>query len=129
MSGFEAAGLVLGILLLLISAAEHYDDVLRPFKRYKKFAHELEIYRLELGAQKAIFCNECHILLGSLTNHQTAGEMLREPRSPSWQNEQLDERLGQQLGDSGMACKTIILLIQSKLDVIEAEAAKFDLGD
>lgn len=38
MSGIEAAaGLVLGVLPLVISAIEHYDDMLRPFLSYRNF--------------------------------------------------------------------------------------------
>ncbi len=55
MSGFEVVGVVFGVLPILISAAEHYEDVFRPFKRYKKFAPELEEYQKKLGIQKAIF--------------------------------------------------------------------------
>ncbi|KAL5330467.1 hypothetical protein ACEPPN_003995 [Leptodophora sp. 'Broadleaf-Isolate-01'] len=127
MSGFEAAGLVLGILPLLISAAEHYDNVLRPFKCYKKFGGELKIHRTELLAKKAIFRNECHILLGTLTDHDTAADMLRERKHACWLDSGLDERFAQQLGDSGSACKDIIMLIQDKLRVIEEETEKFGL--
>jgi hypothetical protein len=55
MSGMEAVGLVLGILPLIISAAEHYEDAFKPFKRYKKFAPELQLYQQQLGTQKTIF--------------------------------------------------------------------------
>jgi hypothetical protein len=83
MTGVEAAGFVLGVLPLMISAAEHYEDVFRPFKRYRKFAPELELYQQQLGTQKTIFRNECHLLLATLTNRQTAKEMLREGKHPS----------------------------------------------
>jgi hypothetical protein len=52
-------GLVLGILPLLISTAEHYDTILRLFKRYQKYAPELGRYRKQLGTQKTIFRTEC----------------------------------------------------------------------
>jgi hypothetical protein len=84
MTGVEAAGFVLGVLPLMISAAEHYEDVFRPFNRYRKFAPELELYQQQLGTQKTIFRNECHLLLATLTNRQTAKEMLREGKHPSW---------------------------------------------
>lgn len=127
MSGIEAVGLVLGVLPLLISAAEHYDDVIKPFKRYRKFAPELENYQQQLGAQKTIFRNECHWLLSSIIGRQTAGEMLKNRTHGSWTDSSLDEKFSRQLGESGAACKTIIDLIQAKLKIIEEESESFGL--
>jgi hypothetical protein len=127
MTGVEAAGFVLGVLPLMISAAEHYEDVFRPFNRYRKFAPELELYQQQLGTQKTIFRNECHLLLATLTNRQTAKEMLREGKHPSWEDLDLDERFSKQLGDSGVACKNIIDLMRGKLGEIEEKTESFGL--
>jgi hypothetical protein len=117
--------MVLGVLPLLISAAEHYDDVFRPFKRYRKYAPELKLYQQQLETQKTIFRNECHLLLASLTGSQTARGMLKESKHPSWLDSELDARFARQLGDSGSACKTIIDLMRTKLEEIEEETEKF----
>lgn len=127
MSGAEAVGLVLGILPLLISAAEHYDDVFRPFKRYRRFAPELESYQQALGCQKTIFRNECHWLLATLIGRQNAREMLKDKSHVSWADPDLDEKFSRQLGESGAACKTIIDLIQARLKIIEEETESFGL--
>jgi hypothetical protein len=125
MSGVEALGLVLGIVPLMISAAEHYEDVFRPFKRYRRFAPELDIYRQLLGAQKTIFRNECRLLLASLTGGQRASEMLKQKSHASWSDSILDERLSEQLGDSAEACLDVIGIMKAKLAVVEEEAASF----
>ncbi|PMD42142.1 hypothetical protein L207DRAFT_564528 [Hyaloscypha variabilis F] len=127
MTGVEAAGFVLGILPLMISAAEHYEDVFGPFNRYRKFAPELELYQQQLGTQKTIFRNECHLLLATLTNRQTAKDMLREGKHPSWDDPDLNERFSRQLGDSGVACKNIINLMRGKLGEIEEKTESFGL--
>ena len=128
MTGVEAAGFVLGVLPLLISAAEHYEDAFRPFERYRKFAPELKLYQQQLGTQKVIFRNECHWLLATLTSGKVARDMLREGRHPSWTDSTLDEKFARQLGDSGAACKTIINLIQTKLKSVEEETQGFGLA-
>jgi hypothetical protein len=125
MTGVEAAGFVLGVLPLMISAAEHYEDVFRPFKRYRKFAPELELYQQQLGTQKTIFRNECHLLLASLTNRQTAKEMLREGKHPSWEDPDLNQRFSRQLGDSEAACKNTITLVQVRLKEVEEKTESF----
>ncbi len=114
MTGVEAARFVLGVLPLMISAAEHYGDVFRPFNRYRKFAPELELYQQQLGTQKTIFRNECHLLLATLTNRQTAKEMLREGKHLLWEDLDLDERFAKHFGDFGVACKNIINILRGK---------------
>ncbi|PVH67686.1 hypothetical protein DL98DRAFT_275048 [Cadophora sp. DSE1049] len=127
MAGVEAAGIVLGILPLMISAAEHYEDVFRPFKRYRKFSTELDLYQQQLGTQKTIFRNQCRLLVATLTNRQTAKEMLREGNHPSWEDPDLNERFSIQLGDSAVACKNVINLIQGKLKEVEEKTENFGL--
>jgi hypothetical protein len=127
MTGAEAAGFVLGVLPLLISAAEHYDGVFRPLKRFRKFIPEIELYQQQLNTQKTIFRNECQLLLTTLIGRQKAREMLIESEHSSWGDSDLDEKFARQLGDSGTACKTIINLIHAKLRVVEEESESFGL--
>lgn len=128
MTGVEAAGFVLGVLPLLISAAEHYDEAFRPFERYRKFAPELKLYQQQLRIQQVIFRTECHWLLATLTSNEIARDMLREGRHPSWMDPDLDEKLAKQLGDSGAACKSIINLMQTNLRSVEKETQGFGLA-
>jgi hypothetical protein len=107
MAGVEAAGFVLGVLPLMISAAEHYEDVFRPFKRYRKFATELDQYQQQLGTQKTIFRNECRLLLATLTNRLTAKEMLREGKHPSWGDPDLNESSLYSLGTLGRPARIL----------------------
>lgn len=48
-------GLELTIIPLCIAAAEHYEDVLRPFKRYRNYSIEVERFQDELTSQQVIF--------------------------------------------------------------------------
>lgn len=125
MSGAEVVGLVLGVLPLIISAAEHYEDVFRPIKRYRHFAPEFELYQQLLGTQKTIFRNECHLLLATLTSRQTAKAMLKQNTHPSWIDPELDEKFAGQLGESGTACKSIIVTIGINLKEIESETDSY----
>ena len=52
MLGAEGLGVILGILPLLISAAEHYEDVFRPLKRFKRFcARNISIPTSDTGLE------------------------------------------------------------------------------
>lgn len=126
MSGVEAAvGLALGFLPLLISAAEHYDDCLRPFVRYKNFAKEADRFRHLLGVQKTIFRNQCRILLEEIIEHDVATTMLNGrsgANHPSWSDVGLEEDLCKLLGDSRESCITTIEMIEERLRYIECES-------
>lgn len=126
MSGAEAvAGLVLGVLPLLVAAAEHYEDVFRPFARYRKFAQEVQIFQKQFKTQKTIFRNECRLLLTTLTDHDVANQMLEERCHPFWTDRNMDETFARQLGHSGDACAATIALIQDRLKDIDREGEGF----
>lgn len=125
MSGIEAVGVVLGILPLIISAAEHYETTVRPFTRFIRFAPELSSFRQQLRTQKAIFINECRLLLAALVGRAQATEMMTDHAHPSWSDDGLEREMCDQLGGSGEACVDIIKLIEAKLAIIEGESIKF----
>lgn len=126
MSGVEAvAGLALGILPLLISAAEHYDGTLRPFERYQNFAKEADRFQGQLAIQKVIFRNQCRILLEEIIEHDVASSMLHGPSGPShpsWSDVELEEQLSQLLGESRDACVTTVEMIEQRLGDIDGES-------
>ncbi len=126
MSGVETVvGLALGVLPLLISAAEHYDDCLRPFVRYKNFSREAHRFQNLLDIQKTIFRNQCRILLEEIVEHDVASSILNGSQGanhPSWSDVELDEQFSQLLGDSRSACFTIVEMIEERLRGIEGES-------
>ena len=125
MSGIEVAGLALGFLPLLISAAEHYNECLRPFIRYKNFAKEADRFQNLLRIQKAIFTNQCRILLEEIIEHDVASSMLDGPSGvdhPSWSDVELEEQLTRLLGESRGACITTIEVIKDRLGDIDTES-------
>ena len=117
MSGAE---LLLGILPLLVSAAEHWDDCVRPFKRYRRFAVEADRFRQHLNVQHTIFRNQCRILLENVTEDDTAVQMLAQWNHPLWLDPDIASQLSKRLAESKGACVTAIQLMIEKLeDVLE----------
>lgn len=126
MSGAEAvAGLVLGVLPLLIAAADHYEDIFRRFARYRKYAQEVSKLHRVLEAQKTIFRNECQHLLTSITDWEVANRMLEEPCHPFWADRTMNQNFARQLGSSGNACAATVGLIEEKLKEIDRESEGF----
>ena len=118
MSGAEV---VLGILPLLIAAAEHWSDCLRPFKRYRKFAAEVDRFQQHLALQHTIFQNQCRILLDNATQDDSAGQMLKDSSHPSWLDPEVERQLDTHLAESRDTCHTIIELIKEKLGDVYRE--------
>lgn len=127
MSGVEvAAGFVLAVLPLLISAIEHYDDVLSKFKRYKKVASEFNRFNDELISEQVIFHSEALLLLASVTSYDVAASMLDDSGHPSWKDCELDLKLSQSLGSSCASCKRVIAIIEDDLKKIKEQFRTFD---
>jgi uncharacterized protein (DUF342 family) len=112
----------------MISAAEHYEDLSRPFRRYLKFAPELKLHQQQLCTQKTIFRNECQKLLSMLLDRHIAKDMLKESKHYLWEDQDLNEKMAQQLGNSAASCQATIELIQAKLSEVEEETEKFGLA-
>ena len=117
-SGVEALGLLLGIFQLLISAIEHYDDVLRPIHRYRQFSSRSQRFCDELETERIVFQAECQLLLGEFVGLGTAGEMLCDPSHPSWRDENLCTKFESRLGTLGATCLSTISKIKNKLDQV-----------
>ena len=115
MAGVEAIGLALGIFPLLISAIEHYDDILRPFSRYRSFTSKAQRFIDELETERTIFRTECQLLLAAVAGPKIAAEMLRNLHHSSWDDDVVRNRLIGQLGVLGTACASLISKIESKL--------------
>ena len=129
MSGAETViGLVLGVLPLLVSTAEHYDSVFRPFRRYRRFSKELKQFQQEFLAHKTVFHNECLLLLSTFTRPETANKILRESDHPLRADLELNKKLSDQLGASREACYGIISRIKDELDSIDRESQGFKLA-
>ena len=122
----EAIGITLAVLPLLISAAEHYDDILQPFVRYRNFTSKLDRFQQRLKIQRTVFRNECRILLESAVEHDVALGMLDDKNHPQWVDRSVDNRLLQQLDSSKDACITIITQIEEQLRNVKKDSQEFE---
>lgn len=117
------AGLVLGALPLLISAAENYEVTFQPFVTYRRHIKEIRRFTAKLDTQRAIFHNECQLLL--LSVGQSLADILSDPHHPSRSDEQISKRLEELLGSSYNTCVSTLKLINETLEEITTETAGF----
>lgn len=119
MSGVEALGLLLEIVPLLISAIEHYDDVLRPIHRYREYTTKSQRFCDELETQRIVFQAECQLLLGELVGPATAQKMLCSSEHPLWRDKTFCKSFEDRLGSLGLTCSSIISRVESTLREID----------
>lgn len=125
MSGVEAIGLALGLLPLLISAIEHYDDIIRPISRYRNFASKAGRFLDELETQRTIFRTECQLLLAIAAGPEVAANMLLDHRHSLWNDMAISRRLTDQLGSLSPTCKSLVSKIDGKLRDIGQKCEQF----
>ena len=124
------AGLVLGVAPLIISAVENYETAFQPFITYRRYSREIAKFATRLDAQKAIFNNQCQLLLlaaerDGLQEDVILDNILKDPRHHSRSDGALNSHLEDLLGMSTNTCVSTLRLIQQTLDEITRETKGF----
>lgn len=117
------AGLVLAAIPLLISAFENYEVTFQPFVTYCRHVKEVRRFTDSLDTQRAIFGNECQLIMLSLG--QNLHDVLKDPDHPVRRDETLSNRLKEMLGSSYNTCITTLNLINDTLSEITRETKDF----
>ena len=112
MSGFEFAGL---IVPLLLTALENWENCVRPFERLKKFDEEARDFCDEVEIQRAIFRNECGLLLHEVKEHEVVSCMLELLDHKNWRDEKTDVDLARLLGGSLQGVQLTVKLLNQEL--------------
>lgn len=126
MSGLEIAGVVLGVIPLFVSAIEHYEDGIRPFKTLKLaiYRQELSTYRTKLSLEYALYTNTLEELLANIVPENEASSMITQGYGAVWKQPGLDEKLKRRLGN---AHTTYFLVIKQMQDVMAKIASLLDI--
>jgi hypothetical protein len=125
MSGAEA-GLALGILGLVISAADHYGITKNIFKRFKAYRHGVRELIDNLDIRRTIFTTESQLLLASVVGSSAAHEMLNDHDHPSWVDPNIGHQLAAFLGSSGNTIRIAVESIERRLTKLEEDVRKFE---
>ncbi|KAJ0419352.1 hypothetical protein BJY00DRAFT_286330 [Aspergillus carlsbadensis] len=99
MSGVEIAGLVLGILPLVVNQLDNYARGLETIRTLRRYRWELEGYSSTLSAQYAIFLNTLEIFLQDVVDdHDERSDLISDPKGPGWKNAHFQKALVDKLG-------------------------------
>lgn len=134
MSGAEViVGLVLGVLPLIVKAAESYKKIGEVIATYQKYSKAVHIFNIELSTQRTIFQNECTLILAEVVSNPD--EMFSEPAGAedsirlSLRNnpnmEQLSERMIERIHDSYKQLEVLLKLITQNLEQIYEDIKQY----
>lgn len=78
--GVEVAGIVLGVLPLIVAAVERYEKISDMTLTDHRYSKEVRKFNTELAVQRGIFQNECLPLLSQVVDDERALHgMFNEP--------------------------------------------------
>lgn len=98
MAGIEVVGLVLGAIPLVISALEHYDDLLAPTKAFMRSKHHLTRLTRELYIIRASYDQAIRLLLKPCADLREQMNMMDDPQDKLWTEGDIADALRDRLG-------------------------------
>ena len=107
MSGVEAAGLVLGAIPLIVSAAEHYREGFEPLREWWKFETEFQSFVEELEVQDKIFSNNIEKLIQPYASDREMHAIIND-RNLMAISPQLESNVQERLADSYKAYMSVV---------------------
>ncbi|EON62852.1 hypothetical protein W97_02077 [Coniosporium apollinis CBS 100218] len=125
MSGLEVAGVVLGVLPLLVSALEHYNEGLDPIKAFWGWERELPQFIRKLRNQHVHYEQTLKLLLAPITEDAELADMVANPGQGLWKDAEIAIKLENRLNESYKAYIGTIADIEG---IMKKIASKLDLG-
>lgn len=116
MSGIEVAGLVVGVIPIVIEILKSYRmtrDRLKAFRNRTQIANEVQL-RYRIAATN--FSNDCQLLLkGVVDDARELAEMVDNPQHYAWRDSQLEEQFRAFLEPNYTLFENIITLMRDVL--------------
>lgn len=128
MAGLEIAGVVLGSIPLLISGLEHYSKGLSTLKNVRDYETVIENLVTSLSMSLIIFRTSCEELLAPLLlPDEQFRELLANPQTDAWKDNELCEKLNAKLGQAAyLSFNKAVGLLYKRIRLLKK---KLDLND
>jgi hypothetical protein len=98
-TGFEATGLALAVLPLLVNQLDGYVRGLEKIKSSRRYRLEIRGYRIVLSAQHAILLNTLELFLEDIVDdYDKRQALITDPKGPGWTSPDLQQKVVQKLG-------------------------------
>ncbi|KAF2131118.1 hypothetical protein P153DRAFT_355895 [Dothidotthia symphoricarpi CBS 119687] len=127
MSGLEVAGLVFGVLPILVEAVKAYSTALDSFHTFRHYSEEVKLIARRMRVCNGVFLNECRLLLRLVEDEKGAENMLEDEADQRWTSKELNDRLNVVLKDSFQLCCDIVEETKDTVGGMKEEMKKFDV--
>ncbi|KAI4702902.1 hypothetical protein J4E81_001775 [Alternaria sp. BMP 2799] len=131
MSGIEIAGLVFGVVPIVVEILRSYGTAKRrlaTFSRHAEVAYDIQL-KFEVAA--ANFSNECRLLLQSTIAYPSdVSEMMEDPTHQSWQEQgkEIEQRLQNLMQQDYQLCQDIVTRLRDILRETRNSLSKLENG-
>ena len=112
------------VIRLLVEVAEHSHTVYQQFKRWRKYASELEEFQEELLCYQCVFRKDCWLLLRSVTT-TAEFDWIMERDVTELENPELERKLKSYLNDQYDCCGVVMKRIKKELELLRAKSQQF----
>ena len=90
----------------------------------KKFDQEARDFCDEIELQRAIFYNECGLLLHEIEEHEVVNALLESLEHKNWQDNEIDSNLARLLGGSLQGVQLTIKLLNQDLSRLSEDLGR-----
>lgn len=119
----EVAGLVLGVIPLVIKALHTYRAILSSMKSAQR---DLGDMILTLTTEEQILQNTCQILLKDIVPHSQLAAVTADPFGPAWKS--YDNEIKTRLHQSSAVFQRIVTDMKEAVDELQQKLAVTDDG-
>lgn len=127
MSGIEIAGLVIGVLPLLVELVKSYSAISRRAHVLRHYGKAVKSLSTQLETQNGLFMNEIRLLLLCVEEENVIEDMLANDDNERWTSDELGKKLHRVLGDNYIICCNIIEEIKDMIEGLQNDLKQFDV--
>lgn len=127
MSGIEVAGLVFGVLPILIEAMKAYGTVSDALHTFRHYSKEVRSVSLQLKVHNGIFLNHCRLLLRLVEDEKAVESMLDDRSDLRWTSKELNDRFNGILKNNFELARSVIEGTKTVIDDLKEETNSFDV--
>jgi hypothetical protein len=127
MSGIEVAGLVIGVVPIVVEILKSYSATKDRLKTLAHHAQVIYDVQLRFRVASANFSNDLNLLLRAVVDDvRELSGMVDDSKHVGWQDASLEERLHSFLGRDYQVCEEVVVKIRDVLRKTQARLTELD---
>ncbi|KAL1613242.1 hypothetical protein SLS60_001474 [Paraconiothyrium brasiliense] len=127
MSGIEVAGLIFGIVPVVVEILKSYNSAKERLKSFTNHVQVVRDVQLRYRVAATNFANDCQLLLKAvIESAHELSQMIDNPNHSGWQDPSLEGRLRKYLGRDCQIFEEVVIRIRDVLRDTAAQLSKVD---